>query len=354
MGHVQKGVVNRRLQDCTVPRDATLRDVLVALDRSGVEIALVTDDDRRLVGIMTDGDVRRALLGGAALDGPVASFVQMRFTAVTQSAGRAEVIDLMQARTITQIPIVDGEGRLVGLHLLRDVIGTEARSSWAVVMAGGRGTRLAPLTDHTPKPMLRVAGRPILERIVLHLVGHGIRRIFISTNYLSQMIETHFEDGARFGARIEYLREEQPLGTAGALSLLPAPPTAPLLLMNGDLVTQADVGALLDFHAGGRHTISIAIRKYFHTVPFGCVELDGDRIVALDEKPTLSRLVNAGIYVLDPRVVARVPADRESTTPGLIEAAMAAGEEVRALEIEDDWIDVGHKEQFKRARGDET
>jgi NDP-sugar pyrophosphorylase family protein len=219
-------------------------------------------------------------------------------------------------------------------------------------MAGGRGTRLAPLTDHTPKPMLRVAGRPILERIVLHLVGHGIRRIFIAINYLSEMIVDHFQDGANFGARIEYLREERPLGTAGALALLPAAPTAPVLIMNGDLVTQADVGALLQFHASGEQTISVAVRKYFHTVPFGCVQLDADKVVALDEKPTLTRLVNAGIYVLDPKVVARVPAGRESTTPALIEAAIAAGETVRALEIEDDWIDVGQKEQFRRARGE--
>lgn len=346
--------MKRRLQDCTVPRNSTLRDVMVALEDGAVEIALAVDERERLVGIMTDGDVRRALLAGAAIDSPVEPHLQKQFVAVAQSAGRAEVIDLMQARTINQIPIVDGDGRLIGLHLLRDVIGTEPRPSWAVIMAGGRGTRLAPLTDHTPKPMLRVAGRPILERIVLHLVGHGIRRIFIATNYLSESIEAHFGDGRRLGAEIEYLREQEPLGTAGALSLLPSAPTAPLLLMNGDLVTQADVGALLDFHASGKQTVSMAIRKYFHTVPFGCVELDGDRVTALEEKPTMSRLVNAGIYVLAPSLIARVPARRETTTPQLIADALAAGEEVRALEIEDDWIDVGHKEQFRRARGDQA
>lgn len=331
-----------------------MRDALIALERGSVEIALVVDGDGRLVGLLTDGDIRRALLAGASIDGPLEPHMHTRFTAVGQNAGRAEVIDLMQARTIAQIPIVDGEGRLMGLHLLRDVIGSEPRPNWAVVMAGGRGTRLAPLTDHTPKPMLRVAGRPILERIVLHLVGHGIRRIFLSINYLSQVIESHFGDGSQFGAQIEYLREEQPLGTAGALTLLPAVPEAPVLVMNGDLVTQADVGALLDFHERGKQGISVAVRKYFHTVPFGCVELDGDRVASLEEKPTLSRLVNAGIYVLAPAVVARVPLGRESTTPALIEQAIAAGETVRALEIEDDWIDVGQREQFKRARGEHS
>jgi dTDP-glucose pyrophosphorylase len=340
------------LQDCTVARDAKLRDVMVALDRGSAEIALVVDAAGVLVGLMTDGDVRRSLLAGAPLDAPLEPHMRKQFTAVGQNAGRAEVVDLMQARTIAQVPIVDAQGRLVGLHQLRDVLGAEERDNWAIVMAGGRGTRLAPLTDHTPKPMLRVAGRPILERIILHLVGHGIRRVFIAINYLSEMIVEHFQDGANFGARIEYLREERSLGTAGALALLPAAPTAPVLLMNGDLVTQADVGALLQFHAAGEQTISVAVRKYFHTVPFGCIQLDADRVVALEEKPTLTRLVNAGIYVLDPRVVARVPRGVESTAPALMEEAMAAGELVRALEIEDDWIDVGQKEQFRRARGE--
>lgn len=344
--------MNLRLQDCTVPRGATLRDAMIALDRGSVEIALVVDGAGVLVGTITDGDVRRALLGGAGLDASIEPYMKQQFTAVGQNSGRAEVIDLMHARWINQIPIVDAAGRLLGLHLLRDIIGSEPRPSWAVVMAGGRGARLAPLTDHTPKPMLRVAGRPILERIVLHLVGHGVRRIFIAINYLSHMIRGHFGSGERFGAQIEYLSEQEPLGTAGALSLLPEPPTAPVLVMNGDLVTQADVGALLDFHASGRQTISMAVRKYFHTVPFGCVETDGDRLQSLEEKPTLSRMVNAGIYVLDPSVVARVPAGRESTAPGLVEEAMARGEEVRVLETEDDWIDVGHKEQFRHARGE--
>jgi dTDP-glucose pyrophosphorylase len=345
--------VRPQLKDCTVNLGAKLRDVMVALERGASEIALVVDESDLLMGLMTDGDIRRAMLGGASIDAPLQPFMRKQFTAVGQNAGRAEVIDLMQARIISQIPIVDGDGRLVGLHLLRDVIGKEERENWAVVMAGGLGTRLAPLTDHTPKPMLRVAGRPILERIVLHLVGHGIHRIFIAINYLSEMIVAHFQDGARFGAQIEYLREKQSLGTAGALGLLPEAPTAPVLLMNGDLVTQADVGALLQFHGSGTQTISVAVRKYFHTVPFGCVQLDGGgRVTALDEKPTLTRLVNAGIYVFDPKVVARVPIGVESTAPALIESAMAAGEAVRALEIEDDWIDVGQKEQFRKARGE--
>jgi NDP-sugar pyrophosphorylase family protein len=217
-------------------------------------------------------------------------------------------------------------------------------------MAGGRGTRLRPLTDDVPKPMLRVAGRPILERIVLHLVGHGIDRIFLSVNYLADVIEAHFGDGHGFGARIEYLRESQPLGTAGALGLLPAPPDRTLLLLNGDLVTSVDVGALLAFHEGGGYAATIGTRRYVHNVPFGCVERDGDHVVAIDEKPTITREVNTGIYALAPSVVGLVPAGRHATMPEVVGRLLERGEPVGAFEVEDDWVDVGQREQLARVR----
>lgn len=324
---------------------------MLALERGSLDIALVVDEARRLVGLMTDGDIRRALLRGVTVDDPIAPHMQRNFVSVATTAGRAEVIDLMQARYIQQIPVVDGDGRLVGLHLLRDVIGRPERSNWAVIMAGGRGTRLAPLTDQVPKPMLRVAGRPILERIVLHLVGQGVRRIFLAINYLGHVISDHFGDGSRFGAHIEYLTEERPLGTGGALSLLPEAPQSPLLVMNGDLVTQADIGALLAFHERGKQVATVAVRKYFHTVPFGCVELDGDRLVRLDEKPTLARMVNTGIYVLAPQLVTALPRNTATSVPEILATAMNAGHEVHAFELDDDWIDVGHREQLSMARG---
>jgi dTDP-glucose pyrophosphorylase len=340
-----------RLADATVPVAGTIRDAMLALEKCGLNIALVVDDAKRLVGILTDGDIRRCLLRGAPLSDRIADHMQRNFVSVSVRAGRAEVIDIMQARYFQQIPIVDGDGRLAGLHLLHDMISSVERPNWAVVMAGGRGTRLAPLTDVVPKPMLRVAGRPILERIVMHLVGQGVRRVFLAINYLGHIIRDHFGDGARLGARIEYLTEDKPLGTGGALSLLPEPPTAPVLVMNGDLVTQADVGALLAFHDAGNAVATVGVRKYFHTVPFGCVELDGDRLVRLDEKPTMTRLVNAGIYVLAPKLVTALPRNTATTVPDILGNAMNRSEEVRAFEIDDEWIDVGHREQLEKARG---
>ncbi|HVH41352.1 MAG TPA: nucleotidyltransferase family protein [Labilithrix sp.] len=330
----------------------SLRDVFLTLERGGMRIAVATDEQKRVVGIMTDGDARRALLSGAPLDGPLVNLLNRRFTSVESKVSRAEVLDLMQARHLDAIPIVDDRGVLLGLHHIHEVLGIDRRPNWAVIMAGGRGTRLGPLTDQIPKPMVRVAGRPILERLVLHLVGFGVRRVFLSINYLGHIIEEHFGDGSRFGCAIEYLREERPLGTAGSLSLLPSRPDRPFLVINGDLVTQANLGAMLDFHEGDNAVATVAVRPYFHTVPFGCVSVDGRRIVALEEKPRLGRIINAGIYVVSPELAATIRPNEETTMPALLGSALDRGDEVHAFEIDEDWIDVGQREQLQQARGE--
>lgn len=341
--------MRERLEACRVPESGSLLDALRALERGALEIALVVDHGERLVGVMTDGDVRRALLAGAALDSPLAAHAKRDFIRVEPSVGRAEVLDLMKARTIGQVPIVGPHGHVEGLHVLHEVIRKADRPNWAVIMAGGRGTRLRPITDEIPKPMIRIAGRPILERIVLHLVGAGLRTIYLSINHLGEQIEAHFGDGRALGCHIEYLRETEPLGTGGPLALLPRPPTLPIVVMNGDLITDADVGAMLDFHDTCGQAVTMAVRRYHHVVPFGCVELEDDRVVAMNEKPSLVRTVNAGMYVLDPKIVHAVT--RTSIgMPTLVERAMAAGEIVRAFEIETDWIDVGQPDQLKQAR----
>lgn len=341
-----------RLQKIVIPENASVRSALEAIDRGAAEIALVLSEDRRLLGTLTDGDLRRALLRGASLGDPVLHFMQRSFTAVGVSVSRSEVLDLMRARTLEQIPILDDAGRLVGLHLLREIIGGEARSNWAVIMAGGRGERLRPITDSIPKPMIRVAGRPILERLVLHLAGFGIRRIFVAVNYMAEVIERHFQDGGALGCRIEYLRESKPLGTGGALSLLPERPRQPILVLNGDLVTQWDVGRMLAFHTEGRFRATVGIHEYVHTVPYGVVEIGEDGVVALREKPTVSWLANAGVYVLDPDLVERVPPDVHFPMPALVEECLDRHELVGAFRIEDEWVDVGRPQELKQARGE--
>jgi dTDP-glucose pyrophosphorylase len=341
-----------RIRNISIRGDATIREGMQAIQRGACWIALAVDENGVLLGLLTDGDVRRALLAGASLDDPVEPHIRRQFTAVPPSASRSEVLDLMRARNFNQIPIVDDQGRLVGLHLLREIVGAMQRPNWAVVMAGGRGERLRPLTDRIPKPMIKVAGRPILERIVLHLVGFGIRRVYLSVNYLSPVIEEHFGDGSRLGCRIEYLRENEPLGTGGALSLLPEKPQEPLLVLNGDLLTEFDVGNMLAFHAQGGYAATMGVHDYVQTVPFGVLDVAEGRILGIREKPTMTYPTNAGIYVLNPSLLERVPRNAMYTIPALVEDCLARGESVGAFSVEDDWLDIGRPQELQRARGE--
>jgi dTDP-glucose pyrophosphorylase len=335
---------------CQVLESQKLVDVMLALDRGAAGIALVVDGEDHLVGTLTDGDVRRALLDGATLASPLAKYMQRTYVSTGTDTGRVSVLDLMQSRGIQQVPVVDERGRLRGLHLLRELIGCEERENWAVVMAGGKGTRLRPITDILPKPMIRVAGRPILERIVLHLVGHGFRRIFLSVNYMAHVVENHFGDGSGFGCRIEYLREEKPLGTGGALSLLPEPPAEPVVVMNGDLVTQADLGKMLRFHKEGGYEATVGVREYCHAIPFGCVEVSDGRLALLEEKPVMRRMVNTGIYVVNPGTLRRLRRGEEVPMTKLFQDLLDRGEPIGAFQILEDWIDVGQQDQLQAAR----
>lgn len=330
-----------------------LRQALRSLDASSLGIVLVEDVSGVVAGTLTDGDLRRAILGGATLESPVDAFIQRNFVSVGPDVSRAEVLDLMRSRWFSQIPILDAGRRVVGIHTLHEILGGTPRHNWAVVMAGGRGERLRPLTDAIPKPMIPVAGRPILERIVLHLVSFGIRRVFLAVNYRAEVIERHFGDGAAFGCGIEYLREPLALGTGGALSLLPGRPTHPVLVLNGDLLTQFDVGGLLAFHAHGGYRATIGIHEYAHTIPFGVIRADGDRVNELREKPTEIWQTNAGIYVFDPDLIARVPRETSFPLPALVEECLARAEPVGGFRIDSDWIDIGRHTELERARGGE-
>jgi dTDP-glucose pyrophosphorylase len=344
--------MSQNFEETVVSESASLRTAMEVLDRGALEIVLVVSPNGALLGTLTDGDIRRAILSGASLESIASKFMSRRFTTVTPSANRAEVLDLMRALTLHQIPIVDENGKLAGLHLLREILGASIRPNWAVVMAGGRGERLRPITDSLPKPMIKVAGRPILERIVLHLVGFGIRRIFLSVNYRGDMIEGHFKEGAELGCNIEYVKEENPLGTGGALSFLPEKPGHPVLVLNGDLLAQFNVGNMLSFHADGGFKATVGVHEYVHTVPYGVVEQEGNRITRFREKPTQTWLANAGIYVIEPDLVKRVPHNTYFPLPTLVEECLDRGEAVGAFPIKEDWIDVGHPKELRRARGE--
>ena len=331
----------------------TLLAALGAIERGNQGIAFVCDAEGRVLGTVTDGDIRRALLAGSRLDDCCLAAVMHRaFVHVPPEATRAEVLDLLRARVISQVPVLDRAGRLVGLHTVREMLGPAVRPNSALILAGGKGTRLRPITENIPKPMIPVAGRPILERLVLHLVGSGVRHIYLSVSYLAHMVEEHFGDGERFGCRIEYVREERPLSTGGPLAELPVKPEHPLLVMNGDLVTQADLGRLLDFHRDGGYAATFGVRPYQVQIPFGVADVEGERLVALREKPTQSMLVNAGIYAISPEAIRLVPKGVEYPITDLFNRCLADGLPVGVHLIEDDWADIGRHDELRKARGE--
>ena len=258
----------------------------------------------------------------------------------------------MQARRFEQVPIVDEQGKVIGLHLLHDILGNIARPNWAVVMAGGKGMRLRPLTEKLPKPMIRVAGRPLLERIILHLVSFGIRRIFLSVNHLAPVIEDYFEDGSKYGTKIEYLREDHPLGSGGAISLLPEIPEQPLLVMNGDLIVDTNFTDMIEFHSQNDFYATMGVYSYFHQVPFGCVEIQDNRLAGLEEKPIIEKMVNAGIYVLSPQAVSAIPKNTYFPITTLFEDAIKNNLVCGTFPVEKEWLDIGTPQQLRQARGE--
>lgn len=335
-----------------INKDVNLIECMETIQRAGAGIALAINDDLQLIGTISDGDIRNALLQGYSLNSPVLPHINQHCFSVHTSVSRAEILDIMHARWFEQVPVVDEQNRVIGLHLLHDIVGRESRPNWAIVMAGGKGTRLRPLTETVPKPMIKVAGRPILERIILHLVSYGIQKIFISVNYLSDIIEDYFQDGAAYGIEVEYIRENMALGSGGSLSLLPEIPKHPMLVMNGDLIIDTNYAEMLNFHMENRFYATMGVYPYFHEVPYGCVETEGNRLVSIEEKPVLEKQVNAGVYVLSPEAIASIPEKTAFPITTLFEDAINKNLSCGTFSIEKEWLDIGTPQQLRTARGE--
>lgn len=339
------------LRKYCVGEDAVILEGIKAIDQSDEGVALVVNRTGQLLGILTDGDIRRALLAGNGMGQPIAPHVKRSFFSVNEQATRTEVLDLMQARKIRHVPVVNESNDLLGIHFLSSIIGAKELPNWAVIMAGGKGTRLGKITTDTPKPMLKVAGKPILERLVLHLVTYGIRRIFIAVNHLSHVIEEYFGDGSQWGCTIEYLREDEPLGSGGALSLLPEPPQHPLVLMNGDLLVEVDLSQMIRFHELHDFHATMGVHYYSHEIPFGCVESENGIITGVEEKPVLTKIINGGVYVLSIHAVQCVPVNRFFPVTQIFDDALKRDLLCGAYPLDGDWIDIGLPGQLKQARG---
>jgi dTDP-glucose pyrophosphorylase len=315
-------------------------------------IALVVDERRRLLGTVTDGDIRRAILAGVDLDQEVSALLRKR-RPLTAPMGTpsSRLLQMMTEAGLRHIPLVNEAGQVEDVAVLEELVRDYELPLTAVVMAGGFGARLRPLTEDLPKPMLPLGDRPLLEHLIDQLRKSGIRRLNITTHYKGEVIEDHFKDGSDFGIAIRYVDEERPLGTAGALSLLDAH-DAPVLVINGDIVTRVDLRAMLDFHVEHRAEMTVAVHQYEFQVPYGVVELEGVDVRGISEKPIKRFMINAGIYLLSPSACRRVPPGHRYDMTDLIRDLAAEGRRVIGFPIQEYWIDVGRLEDYHRAQAD--
>ncbi len=337
-------------KDAIVAPDANIRDAMAAIDKASIQMSLMLNDDQTLIGAVTDGDIRRAILRGASLDTPALEIVSRAPYTASATTNRETLERHMRTRQIRQIPLLDQAGRVVDVAYIDDLCSiSERRPNDVILMAGGMGKRLRPLTEDLPKPMLKVGEKPILETIISRFVGQGFQSFKISLNYHANTIRDYFGDGKRFDAEIEYLEETTAFGTAGAISLLKERPAAPVIVMNGDVLTQVDFVSLLTYHEEHDADATMALREFGMQVPFGVVDVDNHRVTAIHEKPNKQFLVNAGIYVLSPDVVELVPPDRPSDMTDLFQTLIDTDQKVAAFPIHEYWMDVGRKTDLEKA-----
>ncbi len=331
---------------------ATVGQAIAAIESGSIQIALVLDERNRLLGVVTDGDVRRGLLRGTPLTGPATDIMNRAPVSASSTMPREDRLHLMRQKSIKQLPLIDAEGHLVVVETLDELLEPRLYANPVLIMAGGLGERLGALTRDVPKPMLNVGGRPLLETIVRNVVQQGFGNIYISVNYKADTIKDYFGDGASFGATIPYVHETERLGTARALGLFPAPPGPPVVVTNGGILTTINYGALLDFHNATPAEATMAVREHKVHVPYGVVSTSDGFLQTIREKPTESWFVSAGIYVIGNSVFRHVPPGVRTDMPTVLERVIASKGRVAVYPIREYWLDIGRMEDFEQAHAE--
>ena len=331
--------------------DASMREVMASIDKSAKQIALIVDSDDHLLGTVTDGDIRRALLSGMDMQAKASSF--MNANPITGIVDESPALwqRTMQRHSLHHLPLLDATGRFRELAQISQPLEPE-RNNTVILMAGGLGTRLRPLTEAMPKPLLAVGDKPILQTIIENFTDQGFSKFILCINYQGEKIRQFCGDGSRWNAEIQYLEEDKPLGTAGALSLLDKAPREPFFVMNADLLTKVDYVRLLDFHQNQGHIASMCVREYRHQIPYGVVKLDKHRIVNVIEKPNYYYYVNAGIYCLSPEVLQYIPKDDYFDMTELFAKLIKLSKCVGSFPLREYWMDVGRMDDFRQADQD--
>jgi len=338
-----------RYKDIFLNPNSTIKEALKIIDSGAMRIALVVDKDEKLLGTLSDGDIRRGLLNNLSLSDSIESIIFRTPTVCKVSDSKKKILEVALAKKIYQIPIIDHNGKVVGIEEVDSLLKPKQKSNRVVLMVGGLGTRLRPLTEHTPKPMLRVGNKPILETIIMNFKKHGFSNIILSVNYKSEVIKEYFGDGAEFGINIKYIYENQRMGTAGALSLMRDRLDEAFFVMNGDLLTNINFEQMLEYHLDNNSYATMGVREYDFQVPYGVVNINGNKILSIEEKPIHKFFVSGGIYILNPQVLEFIPDDKFYDMPTLFEKIIKEKLNSISFPIHEYWLDIGRIEEFHKA-----
>ncbi|MDN3513522.1 MAG: nucleotidyltransferase family protein [Candidatus Brocadia sp.] len=348
---------NGYLRDLITPADQIIvgenrafKDVIALINNTHSGIALVVDHEKRLIGIVTDGDIRRAILSGILLEEPVSRIMVRNPVTVSMDCTKGEICRYFADKKISHLPVVDKENRIIGIFYETSFRKEGLLDIPVVIMAGGFGKRLRPLTDKVPKPMLKIGEKPILQLLIEKFRDIGVSDFFITINYLADIIENYFADNEKVKANITFIRESKPLGTAGSLRLLPRNINTEFLLTNADIMTNVDFKDMHDFHVKRRADLTVAVKRHDLQVPYGAVTIANERLMGLFEKPVLSLYVNAGIYIVNPELISAVPDDAYFDMTDLIEKSLKTGKKVFSYTIDGMWIDIGHPHDYEQAQ----
>lgn len=340
-------------QSIILPPSATIREAMRSLDNGSLRICLIVDSENKLLGTVTDGDIRRALLREANMDDAIAQVMNAQPITASSLSTREQRLQLMNKHDLTAIPLLNENNQVIGLETLHQAMAPEKLENPVFIMAGGFGTRLQPLTDHCPKPMLRVGDKPMLEHLINQFAELGFFNFYISTHYLPEVIHQHFGDGSKWNVNIHYVHEEKPLGTGGALGLLPNDlPDMPLIMMNGDVLTKLNYAQLLKHHVTNKFDATVCVREDEHRVPFGVIETENQLIVSVVEKPTYRYKINTGIYILSPEIVKSVQPEQRIDLPTVLEQHRLNGKRIGTFTSYDYWLDIGQMKDYQKAQRD--
>lgn len=335
-------------QKLLVTKEQTLLETMKLIDETSMQFAAVVAEGNQLLGTVTDGDIRRGILRGEGLEVPISSIMNANPITAKHGLKDSDYKQLMKSKQLKQLPIINESNQIIDI-LLIDKFDALINKNQVVLMLGGLGTRLRPLTNDVPKPMLKVGKKPIVETIVDGFKQFGYTNFIFSVNYKKEVIQNYFKNGDPIGITIDYIEEQKRMGTAGALSLIENRPTQPFFVMNGDLLTQVNFDQLMQFHLEHNSIATMCVREYEFQIPYGVIETEGTDLISIKEKPVHRSFVNAGIYVLSPEVLEYIPEDTFYDMPTLFAKLIEQGKKTSVFPIHEYWLDIGQIDDFNRA-----